>query len=468
MCANKTDPVRERLNYFNGQRLTASDLRTEQGHHVGMRRVLNRSLYTQGIVVGLDVERAPADAADPTWKHKVLVRRGLAFDHLGREIFVPEDVLVLVMGAPSTTPGVVFGNLLAVSYREHRRHPVRERCAVVTPYKPCSGDMPWGAPSRIVADWEFSFIDSWPPEDSGLIVLAQVELNAQCEVVRVIPGVRRYAIPTKPQTVRAMALEGEKDIDGSNPKVLYFHLEGGFPNAATLHLRSRLFSTLHYTEMARHTHDLHAAVAPHPAIDAHKHSLGEITTEQGLDPEQMEFESWCHFGEDDDYVVRLWEPATKANGDAGHVKHNLSQLSQFRAINSWHTHKIPAGQETHLAGAIPERAHLFTSLDADPTGHQPGLRAGAAYTYFGDLQVKLNGLSITAHILEQLKANGPNWPVLKLGQDGNAAHLLVTTGTGPIDLLRIPGVDLAPNQEHVLEFIPNSGGGQLHYNLYVE
>ena len=33
---------------------------------------------------------------------------------------------------------------------------------------------------------------------------------------------------------------------------------------------------------------------------------------------------------------------------------------------------------------------------------------------------------------------------------------------------RIPGVDLAPNQEHVLEFIPNSGGGQLHYNLYVE
>ena len=96
MSANQSDPVLERLNYFNGQRLTANDLRTEQGHHVGMRRVLNRSLYSAGIVVGLEVEKAPEDKKDPTWKHKVIVRRGLAFDHLGREIFVPEDVLVLV------------------------------------------------------------------------------------------------------------------------------------------------------------------------------------------------------------------------------------------------------------------------------------------------------------------------------------------------------------------------------------
>jgi len=41
----------------------------------------------------------------------VLIRRGLAFDSLGREIFVPMDMTVLVMGAPSTTPGVVFGKV---------------------------------------------------------------------------------------------------------------------------------------------------------------------------------------------------------------------------------------------------------------------------------------------------------------------------------------------------------------------
>jgi hypothetical protein len=468
MSANRTDPVHERLNYFNGQRLAASDLRTEQGHHVGMRRVLNRSLYSQGIVVGLEVERAPEDPADATWKHKVLVRRGLAFDHLGREIFVPEDVLVVVMGAPSKSPGVVFGNLLAVSYREHRRHPVHDRCAVVLPYRPCSGDLPWGAPTRIVADWTFEFLDAWPAEDSGQVVLAQVELDARCEVVRTIPGVRRYAIPVKPQTVRAMALEGEKDIDAANPKVLYFHLEGGFPNAATLHLRSRLFSTLHYTELARHAHGLNATLSQQPGIDAHAHGLGEITTEQGLDPAQMEFVSWAHFGEDDDYVIRLWEPATKANADPGHVLHNLSQLSQLRAINSLHEHKLPAGQQTQAAGAVPAHSHTFTTLSADATGHAPGVRPGAAHTYFGELQVKLNGINITAQILDQLKANGPDWPTLKLGQAGNAAHLMVASGTGPIDLLRIPGVDLAPNQEHVLEFTPTGGGGQLHYNLYVE
>ena len=155
-----------------------------------MRRVLNRSLYTAGIVVGLDVEPAPADPADPTWKHKVVVRHGLAFDHLGREIFVPADVLVLAMGAPSKTPGVVFGNLLVVSYRENRRHPSHDKCAVVTPYKACSGDLPWGAPTRITAEWVFEFLDSWPADDSGKIVLGQIELNAKCEVVRVMPGVR--------------------------------------------------------------------------------------------------------------------------------------------------------------------------------------------------------------------------------------------------------------------------------------
>ncbi|HSW23710.1 MAG TPA: hypothetical protein VLJ62_13145 [Burkholderiaceae bacterium] len=468
MCATKTDPVRERLNYFNGQRLTATDLRTEQGHHVGMRRVLNRSLYTQGIVIGLDVERAPEDPIDPTWKHKVRVRRGLAFDHLGREIFVPEDVLVLVMGAPSTTPGVVFGNLLSMSYREHRRQPVRERCAVVTPDRPCSGDVPWGAPSRIVADWEFDFIDSWPPDDSGRIVLAQVELNANCEVVRVIPGVRRYAIPTKPQTVRAVALEGEKDINADNPKLLYFHLDGGFPNAATLHLRSRLFSTLHYTELARHTHDLNGDLSTQPGVAGHSHSLGEIVTGEGLDPEDVELFSLAHFGSDADYAIRMWEPATDADTDAAHVLHNLTTLAELQVANTLHTHSIAAGQMTNTNGAVPSHSHTFDTLSADAIGHQPGVRAGAAYTYFGDLQVKLNGINITAHILDQLKANGPDWPTLKLGVAGNAAHLLVATGTGPIDLLRIPGVDLAPNQEHVLEFTPTSGGGQLHYNLYVE
>jgi hypothetical protein len=161
MSANPPDEALQRLNYFNGQRLLAGDLRAEQGHHVGMRRVLNRSLYSAGIVVGLEVVKiSPATA--PEDKHRVIVRKGLAFDHLGREIFLPEDVKVQVMGAPSTSKGVVFGNLLAVSYYESRKFPTRDGCTVGAPYRPCSGDLAWGAPTRIVADAVFEFLDSWP------------------------------------------------------------------------------------------------------------------------------------------------------------------------------------------------------------------------------------------------------------------------------------------------------------------
>ena len=99
MSANQSDDARQRLNYFNGERLTAADFRAEQGYHLGMRRVLNHSLYSPGIVVGLEVEPVHSTPPDPLDKHRVVVRRGLAFDHLGREIFVPADVNVQVMGA---------------------------------------------------------------------------------------------------------------------------------------------------------------------------------------------------------------------------------------------------------------------------------------------------------------------------------------------------------------------------------
>src|SRR5262245_39657245 len=121
MTVDQSDDVLQRLNYFNGERLMAGDLRTEQDYHVGVRRLLNRSLYAPGIVIGMKVELIKS--SDPVDKRSVLVRSGLAFDNQGREIYLPEDVKVQVMGAPSSTPGVVFGNLLVVSYRETRKFP---------------------------------------------------------------------------------------------------------------------------------------------------------------------------------------------------------------------------------------------------------------------------------------------------------------------------------------------------------
>jgi hypothetical protein len=455
MSADQPDAL-QRLNYFNGQRLAATDLRTEQNYHVGMRRVLNRSLYSSGIVVGMEVEPDPKD------KHRVIVRSGLAFDHLGREIVLPEDVSVQVMGAPSTTPGVVFGNLLTVSYREQRKAPSQDRCVIGAPYRPCSGDLPWGAPTRIAADAVFDFLDSWPAEESGRVVLGQIELSSKCDVVRVLSGVRKYAIPVKPPTVTPLALEGEKDIDADNPKELIFHIRGGFPAAATLVLRSLPFSSLHYTEMPSHTHPLHLALSTQAGVDAHQHTLGELKTDKQLSSDTVEFESLVHFGDPNDYCVRMWDDANGAQPT------NLTALSHFRARNIEHDHAIAAGTLTDPAGAVPAHSHTFTTESMDAVGQSPGAPRGtAAYSYFGDLKIELDGTDITENVLAQLKASGTDWPTVRLGADGDNTHVLVTKGTGDIDLLRLPGVDLVPGA-HALKFTPSSGGGQLHYNLYVE
>jgi hypothetical protein len=468
MSANPSDAL-QRLNYFNGQRLAAGDFRTEQGYHIGMRQVLNRSLYSSGIVIGLEVE---LDSKD---KHKVIVRRGLAFDHLGREIYVPSDVSVQVMGAPSTTPGQVFGNLLTVSYREQRRFPVHDKCAVVAPHVPCSGDLPWGAPTRIAADAVFEFLDSLPSADSGRVVLGQVELSNKCQVVRVLAGVRKYAVPVKPPTVTVLALEGEKDIDADNPKEVIFHVRGGFPSAATLVLQSRPFSSLHYTELAPHTHDLNLVLAEQPGQPAHRHALAAIQTSDELDPSIIGFTAFCHAGDEGDYALRLWKPANflhQGDLDNGDVPWDLADKAHLRAVNTLHHHTIAAGQQTNEAGAVPDHTHAFTTKSAEEVGQQPpggggAVRPGDAYSYFGDLKVELDGTDITENILVQLKAGGTDWPTLRLGAEGDATHVIVAKGTGDIDLLRLPGVDLVPGQ-HSLKFTPSAGGGQLHYNLYVE
>lgn len=468
MNANQADDL-QRLNYFNGQRLAAADFRAEQAHHLGMRHLLNRSLYSSGIVVGLEVEPDPAD------KHKVIVRKGLAFDHLGREIVVPQDLSAQVMGAPSGTPGVVFGNLLTVSYREQRRSPVSERCAIVQPYKPCSGDLPWGAPTRIAADAVFEFLDSWPSAESGRVVLGQVELSNKCQVVRVLAGVRKYAVPVKPPTVAPLALEGEKDIDADNPKELIFHVRGGFPSAATLVLQSRAFSALHYTEMPPHTHQLNLVLSTQPGQPAHHHALASIQTSDELDPANIGFTALCHAGHEGDYSLRLWRPANwikQGDLEDGDVPWDLKDKAHLTATNTLHHHSIAAGQQTSDAGAVPDHSHTFTTNSASEAGQQPpggggAVRAGTAYAYFGDLKVALDGVDITENILAQLKASGTDWPNLRLGALDDATHVLVSKGTGDIDLLRLPGVDLVPGS-HVLKFTPSAGGGQLHYNLYVE
>ena len=462
MTATPIDDALDRLNYFNGQRLAAADLRTEQRYHMGMRRVLNRSLYSAGIVVGLEV------TPDPGSTHRVIVGHGLAFDNQGREIFLPADTPVQVMGTPSSGKGVVFGNLLAVSYREARQNVAPGGCTVAGAGKPCSGDLAWGAPTRVVAQPVFEFLDTWPADDSGKVILAQLELSKTCDVVRVLAGVRKYAMPAKPQTVRALSIEGEKDIDSANRKDLVFHIIDGFPGSVTLYLRGKQFSSLYYTELGRHHHkirlpDLHVDISHKHDVDGpvltsttganvgiHGHSVyWDQSIDGNLGPFDIQEDGkhWDIIDENDHQ-----SPIAKS----GAHQHEIDDL-KIKPIS------------TVLDVAV-------TVSDFDPVGAadvSAMTRNGKpALTTFKDLTIFLDEQPITALVCDQLEAipgQAGLWRVEPVPGDVrmNGATLSSPTGTGEIDLLKL-GIEIGLG-EHTLSFRVNDvdQGGQLQYNLYV-
>ena len=141
---------------------------------------------------------------------------------------------MIAAGTPTANAAAIFGNYLVISYTEQRVQPVSDGCVAVNgrvrrqPRMGC-GDAHRGEPG----------CNSPIPSRtrSGQIVLAQVALQAGCQVGQIEFGIRQ-CVAAKPPTTRAISLEGEKDIDGSNPKTLYFHIDGGVPNTVTLYLRA--------------------------------------------------------------------------------------------------------------------------------------------------------------------------------------------------------------------------------------
>ena len=98
--ARTTDPDRQRPSiptsllrtptrptFFEGQLLTAADLRHEQDYQDHKRQLLNLATVGPGVVTGLEVS-ADKDGTGIT------VSPGLAIDGLGREIIVPAETRV--------------------------------------------------------------------------------------------------------------------------------------------------------------------------------------------------------------------------------------------------------------------------------------------------------------------------------------------------------------------------------------
>jgi hypothetical protein len=438
----------DRVNYFNGQRLDAADFRADQDYQMRVRRKLFSSLYSIGIVQGLEVTKHPTDP------HKVRVAPGVALDFMGREIILLDSTDVQVAGTPSPSPGVIFGNFLVIAYAEQRVQPVNDGCVATSAAGGCGGNLAWGAPTRIRAVPKLEMVDTWPSDQSGRIVLAQIGLQAGCQVSEIQSGVRRYAVAAQPPTAHPISLEGEKDIDSSNPKVLYFHIDGGVPDSVTLYLRGAEFSTLHYSEMGSHTHAVALNTTDTNLTLRHTHTASNGTTDEAADHTHNYLvdggETTGGIDVNDDQVVGRINTDTSAILPAGKHTHQVSGLTLDSALQDGPHHHTVNGA-TAAAGA--------------PNG---AVRPGNRLQYLSALEVLYDNQPITTQILGQLSGNDPtHWPAGSALGNGTNVHVFVVNGTGKIDLTQL-GLDFTPG-EHSLTFqVSGAGnGGQIKYNLYV-
>jgi hypothetical protein len=510
----------DRLNYFNGQRLEAADLKLEQQYHIRVRRWLNKSLYTTGIARGLEV------AQDPLNSLNVIVNQGLALDFEGREILLLDQVSISVIGKPRSAPGVPDGTYLTIQYNEQVTEEMQDGCVVQAgKTKGCgcgSGNgksrLAWGGPALVRATPILGFTDSLPSDTSGKIVLAQIELDNSCNVVSVHPEVRRYVGAASSAKVFQYALEGEREItsgDGvnlstENYTVIYFHIRGREPNAVTLYLRADTFSTLHYTEMGRHKHDssLNTAGATEgpSGIDSHSHTLSQVQTtgESGAarhTHDTLNCDYWPAVGND---VFNNQVNVSKIAGGNSHgnLLTIINPAHDGTAIiegASDHTHNltgpggaaaqtdsvaIPQGvpSHTHPIGVSSlSNAYAGANDGADPKGAASPpytARNGAPLTYVNDLQIFIDGSPQTDNILTQLTDSDQAGYVWSQLGNGSANHPLVARGTGPIKLDLLPVLKFFEG-EHWIEIHSKTGidpptgaviptGGRILYNLYLE
>ncbi|MGB8955747.1 MAG: hypothetical protein WCC10_10245 [Tumebacillaceae bacterium] len=108
----------ERNRYFYGKLLTVRDFESEQIYYNDKRRLLNRLLHGTGVVAGLQVIKVD----DKT----ISVQAGVALDHFGREIVVPEPVTWKLSNVPGFVNNGDYAKIvyLCLAYDEKGREPV--------------------------------------------------------------------------------------------------------------------------------------------------------------------------------------------------------------------------------------------------------------------------------------------------------------------------------------------------------
>ena len=436
----------ERVNYVNGSRLEAADLRLEQAYHIEVRRRLNRALYQPGVAAGLEVTVAPGDS------HRVIVSPGVALDDAGREIILLDPRTVEVAGIPSEAPGVVYGNYLVIAYAEEPTAEFADGCG------PDGARVTWGGPSRVRAEPVLRWRDVLPRPGSGEIVLAQAELDDQYAVRRLVLSVRRLVRPTEPSRVVPVSLEGEKDIDPSNPKLLYFHVRGGTPGSVVLYLRSAPMSTLYYTELGSHRHTDNVAADP---VAAHSHGLGTITLSPEAGHDHTPLIARTQHSDSGANAIVTW-------GVDAYDQNLTGRTGLTPKTAGGHTHTVSTGQRTADGG---DHTPALTLTAAAAGAPDRPVRQGPSRRFPDGLQVSIDGNPVTDLLLDHLRGRDglAAWPRLGTGQ-GSAApgdRLAQPQGTGALDLVQLGLIDLGLEQ-HVIELgLIGDTGGRILYNLYV-
>jgi hypothetical protein len=510
-----TEKPLERLNYFNGQRLEAADLKTEQEYHIRTRRWLNKSLYSPGIADGLEVQSIPGSLT-------VLISPGLALNNEGYEIIVLQEILVEVQNYMTTNAGGSTSSYLIIEYAETN---------VDYDHGECNAQLSrahgakLSSPSRIQTGVKFSWMPYVPLPTSGKIVLARVELNNTCtEILQIDPSARRSVNAV----TRQYALEGEREIafipkelfpepeTGSPPRQdveeigrVYFHIQGKQAYSVTLHLRAERISLLHYTELPYHSHPgdvTGSTTSPTPDLPAslirHHHPVTSKTTSN----DQHEGISG-HV-----HKLHAWRNITDAFNNGNNEANNLTFRMSY-ADNSWklegerarrpileeadgiidegiHDHTIAAFNTEDWDGLSLNHIHDFNNINLNILDQgvidsiNVGRNTGEILTFVDDLQILIEPntglINRTTEIQRRLADIYTNWSnsgtPKKLG-DGTSSHELAINGTGAIHLHLLENMHFVEG-EYCIIFkvgvkLDSNGnrianGGKIHYNLYVE
>ena len=505
-----SDKPIERLNYFNGQRLEADDLRLEQEYHMRIQRWLMKSLFTPGVADGFDVSKSSR-------REEGRLMPGLALDDLGRAI-----ILVKPVELPPQ------GRYLCIRYAERKERVHEGECKVKVNGR---GRRTAGALGGAGAHHERAGHSSGardpPLADTRELIIAELRLKADCTVDKVEIGLRKQAVSTPLARVRPVSLEGEKDIDCRNPKVIRFHVAHARAAAVTLHLRASAFSTLHYTEMPRHNHsssdeeiaigsatvDYSLTTKAASGIDGHTHKVTQMKT--GATDGSADGSHDHVVIADVQLITEGGDPRTGPEiglalqyGDAGSEDAGHYQGIFPRDLTGKKRGKAGNVPNANLGGVnmhISEGAHhhnLFGNTDSvvetGPGAHTHNLQFQIAHTpvgaagiqearsgvhqlaFFTGLAIKVrhgsgNEVNCTDKILAQLKQTNPSvWSpsgISIASLDGGPGQPLKENGTGPIRLDLIDGLTFDPDDvpyEIELSVAGKGNGGCIHYNLYIE